>query len=123
MMDKVHVYGTRKRFVVLGVTTVMAESPRAQGQVGSFVEDDEKRPSARWSGVTVRLRKMGTRSVSFGHAGHPWFDVWRWRIRWHRLRHPILSRRPSTLGVSHDGSNYAEPPQPAGPREDTRDGA
>lgn len=104
-MDRVHVYGGRKRFVVVGVTTVMPESPRFQCQLGSFIETDEKRPSARWAGVTIRARKQGARSVTLGHAGRPWFDVWRWRLRWYRLRHPIASRRPTTLGISHDGSN------------------
>ena len=102
-MDRVHVYGGRKRFVVLGATTVLPESPRIQGQWGTFIESDEKRPSARWSGVTVRARKKGTRSVTLGHAGRPVFDHWKWRSRWHRLRHPIASRRSFTpMGVNND---------------------
>lgn len=102
MADKVHVIGTRKRWVLLG-TSRATRSHFVEGCSGRIHEDDDKRGDQSWAGVLVGPRGTG-RALALGHSGKRIVNGWAWRFRWRRLRHPIRSRRPSTpMGVNYGG--------------------
>lgn len=117
MSDRVHVFGGRNCFILIGVTHVPAGSPRVQGQSGRIHEDDSKRANVYWRGIAVRLgsREQESRALSFGHTGRVFFNKWVWRVRWRRLRHPIASRRPvQPMGVVNNGESGSIPVSPRG---------